>query len=81
MCIHCADGFGTPNQKREAYKANAFEDYYTAEKPVKLTPNLPLKSFKLFYNFNIPGAGYDSPLLTPKEVYALTPRPYLIMYQ
>jgi hypothetical protein len=40
-----------------------------------------IKAFKLFYNFNIPGAGYDSPLLSPKEVYALKPRPYIIMYQ
>jgi hypothetical protein len=78
--VHCADGFGNPNQKRSSYKANAFDDYNN-ETPKKPTLNLPLKSFKLFYNFNIPGAGFDSPLLSPKEVYALEPRPYLIMYQ
>jgi hypothetical protein len=67
--IHCADGFGNPGQKRDAYAANA------------QARNIPLKSFKLFYNFNIPGAGYDSPLLSPAQVYSLNPRPYLILYQ
>jgi hypothetical protein len=42
---------------------------------------MPIKGFKLFYNFNIPGAGYDEPLLSPREVFALNPRPYVIMYQ
>ncbi len=78
--VHCADGFGSPNQKRGSYRANAYDDY-NLEVPKKPTLNMPVKSFKLFYNFNIPGAGFDSPLLTPKEVYALDPRPYLIMYQ
>jgi hypothetical protein len=67
--IHCADGFGNPGQKRDAYAANA------------QARNLPLKAFKLFYNFGIPGAGYDNPLLSPAQVYGLNPRPYLIMYQ
>jgi hypothetical protein len=67
--VHCADGFGSPQVKRGAYA-------YNAE-----AVNMPVKGFKLFYNFSIPGAGYDSPLLTPKEVYALNPRPYIIMYQ
>jgi hypothetical protein len=67
--VHCADGFGTPQLKRGTFA-------YNAE-----ATNIPVKGFKLFYNFNIPGAGYDSPLLTPKEVYALNPRPYIIMYQ
>jgi hypothetical protein len=67
--IHCADGFGSPHLKKAAYA-------YNAE-----AANMPVKGFKLFYNFNIPGAGYDSPLLTPKEVFALDPRPYIIMYQ
>ena len=67
--VHCADGFGSPSIKRQSYAYNA------------LASNIPVKGFKLFYNFNIPGAGYDSPLLSPKEVYALTPRPYVIMYQ
>ncbi|MCL1836660.1 MAG: hypothetical protein FWG46_03845 [Treponema sp.] len=67
--IHCADGFGAPHLKRAAYAYNAEAD------------NMPIKAFKLFYNFGIPGAGYDNPLLTPKEVYGLSPRPYIIMYQ
>jgi hypothetical protein len=78
--VHCADGFGNPSQKRGSYKANAYDDYNEAV-PAKPTLNLPIKSFKLFYNFNIPGAGFDNPLLTPKDVYALNPRPYVIMYQ
>ena len=67
--VHCADGFGAPHLKRAAYAYNAEAS------------NMPVKAFKLFYNFGIPGAGYDSPLLTPKEVYSLNPRPYIIMYQ
>jgi hypothetical protein len=67
--VHCADGFGNPSIKRQSYAYNA------------QATNMPIKGFKLFYNFNIPGAGYDYPLLSPKDVYALNPRPYLIMYQ
>jgi len=67
--VHCADGFGHPGMKRDSYAFNA------------LASNIPIKGFKLFYNFNIPGAGYDDPLMTPKQVYELNPRPYLIMYQ
>ena len=67
--VHCADGFGAPHLKRSSYAFNAE------------AANIPVKGFKLFYNFGIPGAGYDHPLLTPKEVYALSPRPYIIMYQ
>jgi hypothetical protein len=67
--VHCADGFGAPGLKRSSYAYNAEAS------------NMPVKGFKLFYNFNIPGAGYDHPLLSPKEVYELNPRPYIIMYQ
>jgi len=67
--IHCADGIGAPALKRNSYAYNA------------LARNMPIKAFKLFYNFNIPGAGFDEPLMTPREVYALNPRPYIIMYQ
>jgi len=67
--VHCADGFGSPRLKRDSYA-------YNAE-----AANMPIKAFKLFYNFGIPGAGYDNPLMSPKEVYALNPRPYIIMYQ
>jgi hypothetical protein len=67
--IHCADGFGSPQLKRSSYAYNAEAS------------NMPIKGFKLFYNLGIPGAGYDNPLLTPREVYELNPRPYIIMYQ
>jgi hypothetical protein len=67
--VHCADGFGPPHLKRTSYAYNAEAS------------NIPIKGFKLFYNSGIPGAGYDQPLLTPGEVYTLTPRPYIIMYQ
>jgi len=67
--IHCADGFGHPGMKRDSYAFNA------------QASNMPIKGFKLFYNFGIPGAGYDNPLMTPKDVYDLNPRPYVIMYQ
>ncbi|MDR2246892.1 MAG: hypothetical protein LBE17_09565 [Treponema sp.] len=67
--VHCADGFGTPAIKRESYAYNA------------KAGNLPVKGFKLFYNFNIPGAGYDSPLMSPADVFNLNPRPYVIIYQ
>jgi hypothetical protein len=67
--IHCADGFGPPNIKRSTYDYNA------------LASNMPIKAFKLFYNFGIPGAGYDNPLMSPRDVYKLNPRPYIIMYQ
>jgi len=67
--VHCADGFGPPRLKRDSYAFNAEAS------------NIPVKAFKLFYNFGIPGAGYDNPLMSPSDVYALKPRPYIIMYQ
>jgi len=67
--IHCADGFGSPGVKRSSYDYNA------------LASNIPIKAFKLFYNFGIPGAGYDDPIMSPRDVYKLNPRPYIIMYQ
>jgi hypothetical protein len=67
--VHCADGFGSPAVKKQSYEYNA------------RASNMPIKGFKLFYNSGIPGAGYDNPLLSPKEVFALNPRPYIIMYQ
>ncbi|MDR1654694.1 MAG: hypothetical protein LBR96_01750 [Treponema sp.] len=67
--VHCADGFGNPHLKQDSYAFNA------------AAANMPVKGFKLFYDSGIPGAGYDSPLLKPEEVYALNPRPYIIIYQ
>ena len=43
--VHCADGFGAPQLKRSSYEYNARAE------------NMPIKGFKLFYNFGIPGAG------------------------
>ena len=67
--VHRADGFGPPKMKMSTYAYNAQAD------------NIPVKAFKLFYNFGIPGAGYDNPIMTPKEVFGLNPRPYIVMYQ
>ena len=67
--IHCADGFGSPQLKKDSYAYNA------------LAQNIPLKSFKLFSKPTVAGAGYDQPMMTPEEVFSLNPRPYLIMYQ
>ena len=67
--IHCADGFGSPQLKKDSYAYNA------------LAQNIPLKSFKLFSKPTVAGAGYDQPMMTPEEVFNLNPRPYLIMYQ
>lgn len=67
--VHCMDGVGTPKEKLDTYKFNA------------QAKNMPVKAFKLFYDFKLPGVLVDAPLLTPKEVYALDPRPVVIMYQ
>jgi hypothetical protein len=67
--VHCMDGVGTPKEKRDTYKFNAG------------AANMPLKAFKLFYDFKIPGVLVDKPLLDASEVFALEPRPRLIMYQ
>jgi len=67
--IHCSDGFGPPHMKLGTYAFNAE------------AVNMPIKGFKLFYNLGIPGAGYDNPIMSPADVNALKPRPYVIMYQ
>jgi hypothetical protein len=65
--VHCADGWGNPAQKRGTYASNAATG-----------PKIPVKGFKLFYKH---GEQYDEPLLSPADVYALSPRPQVIMYQ
>jgi hypothetical protein len=65
--VHCADGWGNPAQKKDTYTTNA-----------TIGPKIPVKGFKLFYKH---GNQYDEPLLSPSDVYALTPRPQVIMYQ
>ncbi len=67
--VHCADGFGNPAVKLEAYQRNAAKT------------NLPLKGYKLFYESGYPGAGFDKPLMSPAQVMALSPAPALVMYQ
>ena len=66
--VLCMDGHGTPQKKRGTYAFNAE------------ATNIPIKAFKLFLNEK-GNTGVDTPLLSPKEVYGLTPRPYIIMYQ
>jgi hypothetical protein len=66
--VHHISGIGTPTEKRETY------DFFAQ------TTNMPIKGFKLWYDFGIVGHT-DNPLMTPREVYDLTPRPYVIMYQ
>ena len=67
--VHTADGFGPPALKRASYANNA------------RASNMPIKGFKLFFKTEVPGAGFDAPLLTPPEVLALDPRPSLVIYQ
>ncbi len=65
MVIHM-DGWGAPWLKRDSYK-----DYVVAE-PVQYT------GFKLFYHND---TKKGNPLLTPKEVLKLNPKPLYIQYQ
>jgi hypothetical protein len=60
------DGFGPPWQKFESYR-----DYIDAE-PVEFT------GFKLFFHNDTAGG---RPLLTPREILGLRPRPFYIQYQ
>ena len=67
--VHNIAGIGPPGLKRETYAFGA------------RATNMPVKGFKLWYDLGIPGAGFDSPLMTPQDVYNLNPRPHIIMYQ
>ena len=66
--VHNIAGIGTPEMKRETYALFA------------RNTNMPIKGFKLWYDFGFSGHT-DRPLMKPEEVYALEPRPLLIMYQ
>jgi hypothetical protein len=66
--VLCMPGIGTPEMKRSTYA-------FGAE-----ATNMPVKGFKLWFNFGLPGHA-DIPLMTPEEVMELEPRPYIIMYQ
>ena len=67
--VHSISGIGTPAMKRNTY--NVFGGRAT---------NMPIKGFKLWYDFGFVGHT-DTPLMTPQEVFALRPRPMLIIYQ
>ncbi len=69
VLVHTADGFGAPAVKRQAYQFNA------------LAANIPVKGFKLFLESKVPGAGWDIPLMLPKDVMTLDPVPLVVMYQ
>jgi len=66
--VHNAAGIGTPQMKRDMYQFMA------------RATNMPVKGFKLWFDFGFAGHT-DTPLMTPREVMGLRPRPYLIMYQ
>ena len=66
--VHNASGIGTPQQKRALYE-------FTSR-----ATNMPVNGFKLWFDFGIPGHT-DRPLLSPREVLGLRPRPYVVMYQ
>jgi hypothetical protein len=65
--VHCISGIGTPSMKRDTYALGA------------RSANLPVKGFKLWFDFGIPGHA-DKPLMTPLEVMELDPRPFIIIY-
>jgi len=66
--VHNIAGIGPPRLKRDTYAFGA------------QAANMPVKGFKLWYDFGISGHT-DSPLMSPREVMELNPRPYVIMYQ
>lgn len=66
--VHCADGWGTADQKLGTYRENAN------------AANIPVKSFKIFLPSNTT-SNVDKPVFDPKRVMELNPRPYFIMYQ
>ena len=66
--VHNAAGIGTPQMKRDMYEF------------ISRATNMPVKGFKLWFDFGFVGHT-DRPLLTPREVFDLRPRPYIVMYQ
>lgn len=67
VVIKSADGIGSPGMKRETWR--------------RLVADLPdglRTGFKLFYDEDTRGGG---PLMTPKDVLALRPRPDYVMYE
>ncbi|MCL1993715.1 MAG: hypothetical protein FWG66_12300 [Spirochaetes bacterium] len=66
--IHNIAGIGSPQMKRNTYNWGA------------AFTNIPVKGFKLWYDFGFAGHT-DTPLMSPQDVFGLSPRPYIIMYQ
>ena len=66
--VHSISGIGPPRLKRDTYAFGA------------QAANIPVKGFKLWYDFGLSGHT-DTPLMTPREVMNLNPRPYVIIYQ
>lgn len=68
--VHSTSGWGAPRLKRDTHAYNA------------TITQIPTKAFKLWYYYSDkPGIHYDSPLMTPAEVAALSPQPKIIIYQ
>jgi hypothetical protein len=65
VVIHM-DGWGPPSLKRDSYAAYVYAD------PVQFT------GFKLFYKNDIK---YGGPMMTPRQLLGLTPKPLYIQYQ
>ena len=67
--VHHADGWGLKAVKLDTYA------FLAAMK------NMPITGFKLFYRKPWKVRGWDTPLLTPAQVLALSPRPSYVSYQ
>jgi len=67
--VHAISGIGSPDCKRRTYEVHAAR-----------ATNIPVKGFKLWYPCPF-GTPYDYPRMTPEEVFALVPRPSIIIYQ
>lgn len=70
LLVHNTSGWGPPEGKIATHAKNS-----------KAT-NIPYKGFKLWYFYSDkPGVHFDDPLMTPKQVLDLDPKPGLIIYQ
>ncbi len=67
--VHHADGWGLKAVKLDTY---AF---------LASMKNMPITGFKLFYRKPWKIKGWDTPLLTPAQVLALSPQPSYVSYQ
>ncbi len=68
--VHCTSGWGPPEDKVSTHAINS------------AITQIPLKGFKLWYHYSDkPGIHYDDPLMSPGAVLALSPAPFLVIYQ